>query len=238
MASVSGSVAAEEEHLLPSRSTDHTMDTQTGQDADTQASNEHNAYPWITVTKRLNKCRQLQPHTVPIQQLPSMPSEPALRQSWPKTRLPKVPLLPAVDYKLAVHPHGVSNLSKRFLTPVNRRKQPRSATPTRKAQYHLPATDGRAVRPGVQPGEGAIRGISTGPSEETRRCGVVSLASRDLKAGTRNGQCITMTSKVVPKGKHKRSRDPELLRWKYPHKDVKASYRRVNSSSGYSPCVP
>ncbi|KAH7964297.1 hypothetical protein HPB51_027461 [Rhipicephalus microplus] len=55
MSSVSASVAADEEHSLPSRSTDHIMDTQTSQDANTQASNEHNAQPWITITKRANK---------------------------------------------------------------------------------------------------------------------------------------------------------------------------------------
>ncbi|KAH6936701.1 hypothetical protein HPB50_020905 [Hyalomma asiaticum] len=112
MASVSASVAADEKHSLPSRSTDHMMDTQTSQDADTQASNEHNAQPWITITKRANKRRQLQPHTVPTQQLPSTPSEPALRQRRPKTRLPRLPPLPAEDYKLAIRPHGGLNLSK------------------------------------------------------------------------------------------------------------------------------
>ncbi|KAH7985037.1 hypothetical protein HPB51_026886 [Rhipicephalus microplus] len=112
MASVSGSVAADERHSLPSRSMDHMMDTQTSQDADTQVSNEHNAHPWITVTKRANKRRQLPPHTVPTQQLPSTPSEPTLRQSRPKTRLPRLPPLPAEDYKLAVRPHGGLNLSK------------------------------------------------------------------------------------------------------------------------------
>ncbi|KAH8020697.1 hypothetical protein HPB51_002646 [Rhipicephalus microplus] len=90
MASVSGSVAADEKHSLPSRSTDHMMDTQTSQDADTQ----------------------LQPHTVPTQELPSTPSEPAPRQSQPKTRLPRLPPLPAEDYKLAIRPHGGLNLSK------------------------------------------------------------------------------------------------------------------------------
>ncbi|KAH8024449.1 hypothetical protein HPB51_023959 [Rhipicephalus microplus] len=54
----------------------------------------------------------LQPHTVPTQQLPSTPSEPALRQSRPKTRLPRLPPLPAEDYKLAIRPHGGLNLSK------------------------------------------------------------------------------------------------------------------------------
>ncbi|KAL1425083.1 hypothetical protein MTO96_019439 [Rhipicephalus appendiculatus] len=88
------------------------MDTQTSQDADTQASNEHNAQPWITITKRANKRRQLQPHTAPTQQLPSTPSEPALRQSRPKTRLPRLPPLPAEDYKIAIRPHGGLNLSK------------------------------------------------------------------------------------------------------------------------------
>ncbi|KAH8031398.1 hypothetical protein HPB51_017170 [Rhipicephalus microplus] len=100
---------------------DHMMDTQTSQDADTQVSNEHNAHPWITVTKRANKRRQLPPHTVPTQQLPSTPSEPTLRQSRPKTRLPRLPPLPAEDYKLAVRPHGGLNLSKvsprRYFSP-------------------------------------------------------------------------------------------------------------------------
>ncbi|KAH8029095.1 hypothetical protein HPB51_022659 [Rhipicephalus microplus] len=100
------------ETLMPSRSTDHMMDTQTSQDADTQASNEHNAHPWITITKRANKRRQLQPHYVPTQQLRSTPSEPALRQSRPKPRLPGIPPLPAEDYKLAIRPHGGINLSK------------------------------------------------------------------------------------------------------------------------------
>ncbi|KAH8008988.1 hypothetical protein HPB51_008559 [Rhipicephalus microplus] len=106
MASVSGSVAADVKCSLPSRSTDHMMDTQTSQDTDMKVSNEHNAHSWITVTKRANKRRQLQPHTVPNQQLPSTPSEPALRQSRPKTRLPSLPPLPAEDYKLAIRPHG------------------------------------------------------------------------------------------------------------------------------------
>ncbi|KAH8028589.1 hypothetical protein HPB51_017715 [Rhipicephalus microplus] len=121
MVSVSGSVAADEKHSLPSRSTDHMMDTQTSQDVDTQASNEHNAHPRITVTKRANKRRQLQPHTVPTQQLPSTPSEPARRQSRPKTHLPRLPPLPAEDYKLAIRPHGGLNLSKvspKTLLPV------------------------------------------------------------------------------------------------------------------------
>ncbi|KAH8009452.1 hypothetical protein HPB51_017972 [Rhipicephalus microplus] len=112
MASVSGSVAADERHSLPSHSKDHMMDTKTSQDADRQVSNEHNAHPWITVTKRANERRQLQPHTVPTQQLPSTPSEPALRQSRPKTRLPRLPSLPAKDYKLAIRHHGGLNLSK------------------------------------------------------------------------------------------------------------------------------
>ncbi|KAH7964410.1 hypothetical protein HPB51_027348 [Rhipicephalus microplus] len=88
------------------------MDTQTSPEADTQASNEHNAHPCITTTKRANKRRQQQPHTVPTQQLPSTPSEPALRQSRPKTRLPRFPPLPAEDYKLAIRPHGGLNPSK------------------------------------------------------------------------------------------------------------------------------
>ncbi|KAH8035149.1 hypothetical protein HPB51_004390 [Rhipicephalus microplus] len=404
MESVSGSVAADEKHSLPSRFTDHMMDTQTSQDADTQVSDEHNANPWITVTKRANKRRQLQPHTVPTQQLPSTPSEPALRQSRPKTRLPRLPPLPAEDYKLAIRPHGGLNLSKvspktllltvvhaanirsekpdiklrvdenqnvltistssehiamalgqitkitvhaatyditsygiapdnsckgvvngigheitpdDFLTEVEvpgyevltcrrlgnsgamvltfcgkrvpffvnaygqalrcylykrtiptvesatkldtarmcahsllthrnvecagihyhptttsaallacfvvatTRRLPNHAQsgfchlstdanhpgqllPPRRPSHHLPAPDGRAVRPGVQPGEGAIPGISRGPSEETRHRGVVSLASRDLKAGTRTGQRIIMASKAVPTRKHKR----------------------------------
>ncbi|KAH8037225.1 hypothetical protein HPB51_009578 [Rhipicephalus microplus] len=112
MASVSGSVAADGKHSLPSRSTDHMMNTHTSQDADTQVSNEHNVNPRITVTKRANERRQLQPHTVPTQQLPSTPSEPTLRQSRPKTRLPRLPPLPTEDYKLAIRPHGGLNLSK------------------------------------------------------------------------------------------------------------------------------
>ncbi|KAH8032138.1 hypothetical protein HPB51_023282 [Rhipicephalus microplus] len=88
------------------------MDTQTSQDADTQVNNEHNTHPWITVTKRANELSQLQPHTVPTQQLPSTPSEPTLRQSRPKTRLPRLPPLPSEDYKLAIRPHGGLNLSK------------------------------------------------------------------------------------------------------------------------------
>ncbi|KAH8009122.1 hypothetical protein HPB51_010659 [Rhipicephalus microplus] len=111
MASVSASVAADEKHSLPSRSTDRMMDTQTSEDADTQASSEHNAHAWIRITKRTNKRRQLQPHTVPTQQLPSTPSEPALHQSRPKTRLPRLPPLPAEDFKLAIRPHGGLNLS-------------------------------------------------------------------------------------------------------------------------------
>ncbi|KAH7931919.1 hypothetical protein HPB51_029601 [Rhipicephalus microplus] len=55
---------------------------------------------------------RLQPHTVPTQQLPSTPSEPYLRQSQPKTRLPRLPPLPAEDYKLAIRPHGGLKLSK------------------------------------------------------------------------------------------------------------------------------
>ncbi|KAH7932184.1 hypothetical protein HPB51_029468 [Rhipicephalus microplus] len=51
-------------------------------------------------------------HTVPTQQLPSTPSEPALRHSRPKTRPPRFPPLPAEDHKLAIHSHGVLNLSK------------------------------------------------------------------------------------------------------------------------------
>ncbi|KAH8025806.1 hypothetical protein HPB51_012128 [Rhipicephalus microplus] len=112
MASISASVAADEKHSLPSCSTEDMMDTQTSEDANTQASNEHNAHPWITVTKRANKRRQLQPHTLPTKQLPSTPSEPALGQSWPKTRLLRLPPLPAEDYKLAIRPHGGLNLSK------------------------------------------------------------------------------------------------------------------------------
>ncbi|KAH8029671.1 hypothetical protein HPB51_002228 [Rhipicephalus microplus] len=112
MASVSGSVAADEKQSLPSRSTNHKMDTQTSQDADTQVSNEHNAHQWITVTKRANKCGQLQFHTVPTQQLPSTQFEPALRQSRPKTRLPRLPPLSAEDDKLAIRPYGGLSQSK------------------------------------------------------------------------------------------------------------------------------
>ncbi|KAH8036039.1 hypothetical protein HPB51_016343 [Rhipicephalus microplus] len=92
------------EALMPSRSTDHMMDTQSSEDADTQASSEHNGHPWITITKKANKRRQLQPHAVPTQQLPSTPSEPALRQSRPKKRLPRLPPLHAENYKLAIRP--------------------------------------------------------------------------------------------------------------------------------------
>ncbi|KAH8026773.1 hypothetical protein HPB51_024322 [Rhipicephalus microplus] len=118
MASVSASVAAEEKHSLPSRSTDHMTDTQTSRDAYTQACNEHQAHPWITITKRANKRRQLRPRTVPTQQQPSTPSESTLCQSRPKTRLPRLPPLPAEDYKLAIHPHGgltLSNVSPKTL---------------------------------------------------------------------------------------------------------------------------
>ncbi|KAH8023887.1 hypothetical protein HPB51_018868 [Rhipicephalus microplus] len=111
MASVSASVTANEKQSLAFRSMDHMMDTQTSQDADTQASNEHNAQPWIPITKRANKRRLLQPHTIPTQQLPSTPSEPALRQSRPETRLLRLPPLPAKDCKLEIRPHGGINLS-------------------------------------------------------------------------------------------------------------------------------
>ncbi|KAH8024949.1 hypothetical protein HPB51_002363 [Rhipicephalus microplus] len=137
---VSGSVAANEKHSLPSRSTDHMMDTQTSQDADTQASNEHNAHPWITVTKRANKRTQLQSHIVPTQQLPSTPSEPALRQSRPKTRLPRLPPLPAEDYNLAIRPHGGLNMSKvspkTLLLTVDHAANIRSEKPNIKLRIH------------------------------------------------------------------------------------------------------
>ncbi|KAH8009876.1 hypothetical protein HPB51_020668 [Rhipicephalus microplus] len=133
MASVSASASADEKHSLPSRSTDHMMDTQTSQNADPQASDEHNVHPWITITKRANKRRQLQPHTVPTQQLSSMPSEPALCQSQPKTRLPRLPPLPAEDYKLAISPYGGLNLSKgspeTFLLSVTHAANIRSEKP-------------------------------------------------------------------------------------------------------------
>ncbi|KAH8037454.1 hypothetical protein HPB51_010443 [Rhipicephalus microplus] len=121
MASVAANIAADEKHSSPSHSTDHMMDTQTSQDADTQASSEHNAHPWITINKR-TKCRQLQPRTIPTQQLPSTPSEPILRQSRPKTRQPRLPPLPE-DYNLAIGPHGVVNkigheIAPDFLTEV------------------------------------------------------------------------------------------------------------------------
>ncbi|KAH8038156.1 hypothetical protein HPB51_024296 [Rhipicephalus microplus] len=112
MASGSASVAADENPSLLSRSMDHMMDMQTSQDANRQASNEHNAHP--SITKRANKRRQLQPHTVPTQQLPSTPSEPTLRQSRPKMRLPRLPLLLAEDYKLAIRLHGGLNVSKKL----------------------------------------------------------------------------------------------------------------------------
>ncbi|KAH8029293.1 hypothetical protein HPB51_025011 [Rhipicephalus microplus] len=53
---------------------------------------------------------------------------------------------------------------------------PGQLLPPRRPSHHLPAPDGRAVRVGVQPGEGAIPGISRGPSEETRHRGAVLLA--------------------------------------------------------------
>ncbi|KAH8039538.1 hypothetical protein HPB51_007440 [Rhipicephalus microplus] len=81
---------------------------------------------------------------------------------------------------------------------------PGQLLPPRRPSHHLPAPDSRAVCPEVQPGEGAIPGISRGPSEETRHRGVVSLASRDVKASTRTGQRIIMASKAVPTRKHKR----------------------------------
>ncbi|KAH8037541.1 hypothetical protein HPB51_013331 [Rhipicephalus microplus] len=405
MASVYASIAAYEKHSLPSRCTDHMMNTHTSQDAVTQASNEHNAHPLITITKRANKRRQLQPNTVQTQQLPSTPSEPALRQCRPKTRLPRLPPLPAEDYNLAIRPHGglilskvspktlllavahaanirrgkpviklrvyenpngltISTLSehiasalgqitqvtvhaatydvtyygnapdnsckgvvneigrqitpddfltevevpgyevltcrrlgdtgalvltfcgkrvsffvnvygqalrcylykrtithcrkcnktgyredvcqqppdtqkcrvwgdsispnnhechpscmlcggdnptaakpfpKRFLAPVNRRKPPRQLLPPGRLSHHSPGPESRAVRPGVQPGEGAVPGICRGPSEQTRNLGAVSLACRDLKAGTRRRQSIIMASKAIPTRKHKRA---------------------------------
>ncbi|KAH8018843.1 hypothetical protein HPB51_012797 [Rhipicephalus microplus] len=51
------------------------------------------------------------------------------------------------------HPTAAESCPTRVLPPVNRRKPPQSTTPTRKAHHHSPAPDGRAVRPGVQPGE-------------------------------------------------------------------------------------
>ncbi|KAH8009422.1 hypothetical protein HPB51_016701 [Rhipicephalus microplus] len=75
---------------------------------------------------------------------------------------------------------------------------PGQLLPPGRFTHHLPATNGRAVRPGVQPGEGAIPGISRGPSQKTHHRGAVLLTSRDLKAGTRTGQRIIMASKAVP----------------------------------------
>ncbi|KAH7969641.1 hypothetical protein HPB52_020727 [Rhipicephalus sanguineus] len=115
MASVSASVAAEEGHLSPPRPADYVMDTHASQDVATFEEvdeEEHNEEPWITITKRANKRRQLQTHIAPKQQLPSTPSEPVSRQSRPKTRLPRMPPLPAEDYKIAIRPHGGLHLSK------------------------------------------------------------------------------------------------------------------------------
>ncbi|KAH8034189.1 hypothetical protein HPB51_021600 [Rhipicephalus microplus] len=384
-------------------------------------------YQWmITITKRANKRRQLQPHTVPTQQLPSTPSEPALRQSRPKTRLPRLPPPTAEDYKLAIRPNGGLNLSKvslktlllalahaanicsetpdiklrvdenqnvltistpsdhiatalgqitkitvhaatyeitsygiapdnsckvvineigheitpdDFLTEVEvpgyevltcrrlgdsgamvltfcgkrvpffinaygqalhcylykrtiptvesttkqdtttmcahsllthrnvecvgihyhltttsaallacfvvatTRRLPNHAQsgfcsestdanhpgqllPPGRPSHHPPASDGRAVRPGAQPGEGAVPVLSRGPSEETRHRGAVSLVSRDLKAGTRTGQRII--SKAVPTRKHKRCWLSRAQSWR------RSTVPVVNSSSGSS----
>ncbi|KAL1487068.1 hypothetical protein MTO96_008369 [Rhipicephalus appendiculatus] len=103
------------------------------------------------------------------------------------------------------HPTAAKPCPQRYLPPVNRRKPPLSATPIRKAQSPSPpAPDGSAARPGVEPGERAVPGISRGPGEETRHRGAVPLASRDLQAGARTGQRMIMASKVVPTRKHKR----------------------------------
>ncbi|KAH7951561.1 hypothetical protein HPB52_010326 [Rhipicephalus sanguineus] len=115
MASVSASVAAEEGHLSPPRPAVYVMDTHASQDVATFEEvdeEEHNEEPWITITKRANKRRKLQTHIAPKQQLPSTPSEPVPRQSRPKTRLPRMPPLPAEDYKIAIRPHGGLHLSK------------------------------------------------------------------------------------------------------------------------------
>ncbi|KAH8001096.1 hypothetical protein HPB51_026352 [Rhipicephalus microplus] len=255
------------------------MDTQTSQDADTQASNEHNAHPWITVTKRVNKRRQLQPHTVLTQQLPGTPYDfltevevpgyevltcrrlgdsgamvltfcgkrvpffvnaygQALRCYLYKRTIPHCRKCNKTGHREDVCPQLPDTTKCRFsgdsLSPNNHEchhssmlcggdpptaanhaqsgffHQPTDANhpgqllPPGRPSHHHPAPDGIAVRPRVQPGEGAIPGISRGPSEETRHRGAVSLASRDLKAGTRTGQRIIKASKAVLTRKHKR----------------------------------
>ncbi|KAH8033565.1 hypothetical protein HPB51_013895 [Rhipicephalus microplus] len=115
MASVSLSVAADERHLSPLRSTDNTMDTQTSQDAATfKKVNEkdHNAQLWITIALRANKHRQPQSQTAPKQEQTRTPSEPAPRQSRLETCLPRLPPLPAKDYKTPMRPHRGFNVGK------------------------------------------------------------------------------------------------------------------------------
>ncbi|KAH7932410.1 hypothetical protein HPB51_029304 [Rhipicephalus microplus] len=199
MASVSGSVAADEKHSLPSRSTDHMMDTQTSQDADTQALRCYLYKRTIPHCKKCNKTGHRE-HVCP--QPPDAP----------KCRVCGDSLSPNNDEDHhscmlcgGDHPTAAKPCPKRFFPQSTDANHPGELLPPRRPSHHLPAPDGRAVRPGVQPGEGAIPGISRGPSEETRHRGAVSLASRDLKAGTWKGQRIIMANKVVPTRKQKRS---------------------------------
>lgn len=89
------------------------METHTDQDASQLTGETQNEHPWITVTNRANKRRQRssQPIT-PQQQLLATPTKPTLRQNRPTVRQPRLPPLPADDYKLAIRPRGGLQLSK------------------------------------------------------------------------------------------------------------------------------
>ncbi|KAH6931880.1 hypothetical protein HPB50_001306 [Hyalomma asiaticum] len=102
------------------------------------------------------------------------------------------------------HPTAAKPCPKRFLPPVNRRKPPRSATPTRKAQSPSPSPGRQSSASGSAARRRSRSRDKSGPSEETRHRGAVSLASRDLQAGARTGQRMIMASKAVPTRKHKR----------------------------------
>ncbi|KAH9371685.1 hypothetical protein HPB48_022335 [Haemaphysalis longicornis] len=114
MESQSASGNADDQHLSPPDATeDDEMESHIDQDASALGCVAQNEQPWITVTNRANKRRQRSSQAVtPQQQLIVTPTKPTLRQNRPTVRQPRLPPLPADDYKLAIRPRGGLQLSK------------------------------------------------------------------------------------------------------------------------------
>ncbi|EEC05522.1 hypothetical protein IscW_ISCW018005 [Ixodes scapularis] len=112
MADAPLSAAADAAHLSSTGAWgDEDMETRQTQCASpAEEENDENTEPWITVTKRARRRGQQPRSTTPP--LPLPPLKPALHESRPKVRKPRLPPLPADDFKLAIRPRNGLQLNE------------------------------------------------------------------------------------------------------------------------------